>query len=240
MPRGIELEDRVIHHRVDQAPEAPFAFEQAAMRLLAIGHVARDLGEADQLTGFVAYRIDHRQSPESASVLAEPPTLRFEPPDLRCCLQSVLWETTLAVFRGEEGLEGTSDDFPGLVTLQAPRSGIPGRYNPIETDHVNGVINDAIDHELQAARVLHVVYFCGNHPSPYTPVGVAGKRRKPAEYWNAHTGLGFRGGILPPDQHVEAEPPLSHDKQQDRLGHQRGRGGGRRAGEAVTRDQHEA
>ena len=47
---------------------------------LALGDVARDLGEADERAGFVADRIDHDTGPEPRAVLAHAPAFLLEPP----------------------------------------------------------------------------------------------------------------------------------------------------------------
>ncbi len=52
------------------------------LRLALLGHVARDLGEADQLAAIVADRVEHDACPEAAAVLAHAPPFRFVPANL--------------------------------------------------------------------------------------------------------------------------------------------------------------
>src|SRR4051812_32649493 len=52
------------------------------LRLALLGHVARDLGEADQLAVFVADGVEHCIRPEARTVLADAPSLGFVPPGL--------------------------------------------------------------------------------------------------------------------------------------------------------------
>ena len=51
---------------------------QRLLRLAPLGDVARDLGEADQLAGRIADRVDDDARPEGRAVLAHPPALGLE------------------------------------------------------------------------------------------------------------------------------------------------------------------
>ena len=57
-PCGIEHEDRVVGDALDEDPEAPLGLEQRLLRGALLGHVAGDLGEADQLALVVVDRVD--------------------------------------------------------------------------------------------------------------------------------------------------------------------------------------
>jgi hypothetical protein len=71
----VELKDRIVGHWLDQVPEAPFAFEKAAILMSPLmsplHHVARDLGKADQLTVVFTHGIDYGQSPEAGPILSD-------------------------------------------------------------------------------------------------------------------------------------------------------------------------
>src|SRR5438309_1101541 len=49
-----------------------------ALGLAALGDVAGDLGEADDVAGVVADRVDHHVGPEARAILAHPPAFLFE------------------------------------------------------------------------------------------------------------------------------------------------------------------
>src|ERR1700677_3423387 len=77
-PSLVELEDRVVHHRLDKVAEPALALEQPTL-LEPLGYVAGDLRETDELAVAVTYGVDHRQRPEPTAIGAPPPALRFEP-----------------------------------------------------------------------------------------------------------------------------------------------------------------
>src|SRR6185369_14849666 len=73
----IEHEDRVVLHAVDQQPVALLRLEARGLlvlRALAIGEVARDLREPDEVAIAIAHRADRDVRPEPAAVLANAPT----------------------------------------------------------------------------------------------------------------------------------------------------------------------
>ena len=63
-PFGIEHVDRVVGHALNEDPEAPLGLEQRLLRIALIGHVARDLGEPDQLS-IVIDAVDDDACPEA-------------------------------------------------------------------------------------------------------------------------------------------------------------------------------
>src|SRR5581483_9414173 len=63
--RGIEHEDRVVLHAVDEQAEQLLAAAELFLLLAMAGHVARDLGEADERAALVAQRGDHGVRPEA-------------------------------------------------------------------------------------------------------------------------------------------------------------------------------
>ena len=79
----VELEDRVIHDGVDETAETRFALQQTLARLLALGHVARDLGKPEQHAIVVANGVDDGERPEASSVLANTPAFGLEPAEPR-------------------------------------------------------------------------------------------------------------------------------------------------------------
>src|SRR4029453_11368204 len=77
---GVEQVQRIVHHALDQQPEALLGLAQRLLVALALGEVARDLREADELATLVAQRGQHHVGPEARPVLAHPPALVLEAP----------------------------------------------------------------------------------------------------------------------------------------------------------------
>jgi hypothetical protein len=78
--------DRVVGHALHQQAEALLA-RAACPAPAALGDVAGDLGEADQLAVLVADRVDHHAGPEAGAVLAHAPALGLELALLRAVSQ---------------------------------------------------------------------------------------------------------------------------------------------------------
>src|SRR6185436_18380896 len=70
-----EDEDAVVLDALDEQPKSPALLLGGP----ALGQIARDLGEADDLAGVVAERCDHHVGPEPRAVLAHAPALVLEP-----------------------------------------------------------------------------------------------------------------------------------------------------------------
>ncbi len=162
----VELEDRVIHDGVDETAETRFAVQQTLARLLALRHVARDLGKPEQHAIFVADGVDDGERPETSSVLANTPAFGLEPAGLGSGPQRPFRKSSRPVLRRKESCVGAANDLRRLVAFEALCPGIP-RYNqPLRADHVDGIVDHALHEELQLPRVSDVVCAPGVHASP--------------------------------------------------------------------------
>ena len=75
---GPQQEDGVVGHAADQEGEPLLALAQGVLASLALGEVAGDLPEADQVAVGIPDRGDHHVGPEARPVLADPPSLVLE------------------------------------------------------------------------------------------------------------------------------------------------------------------
>src|SRR5437763_13966282 len=82
-----------------------------------LGHVAGDLGEADQLAVLVEEAIDDDAGPETRSVLAHPPGFIFVTPFARRRLERLRRPPGRAVLRRVEHADMPADDLVGAVAL---------------------------------------------------------------------------------------------------------------------------
>src|SRR6185503_13600046 len=105
LPLRVEHEDRVIGDALDEDPEAPLGLEQRVLRLALLGHVAGDLGEADQLALAVVDAVDDDARPEARTVLAHAPALADELAFAPGRVEHLLRHARLAVLLGVEGRE---------------------------------------------------------------------------------------------------------------------------------------
>ena len=141
----------IVAHALDEHAEALLAFEQRPLGLAPLGDVAGDLGEAEQRAVVVADRIDDGLRPEARAVLADPPALGLEPALLGGGLQDARragpprWSSSVKKAR-----EMPADDLVGLIALEAPRARIPGRDMPGRLEHVDRIIGDGVDQQLEA------------------------------------------------------------------------------------------
>jgi hypothetical protein len=162
---GIELEDRIVDDGLDQMAEAAFALEQLLLFETPLRHVAGDLGEPDQPAVGVADGVDDGQRPESRAIAAHAPALAFEPAPLGRCRKRVLRELARLVFRREKAGEWLSDDLLGAIAFQPLCAGIPADDAAFEVDHVDGIIDDGVDQQLQPPGIVAdgLALFLGRH-----------------------------------------------------------------------------
>ncbi|MBV8612562.1 MAG: hypothetical protein JOY66_02155 [Acetobacteraceae bacterium] len=169
----VELEDRIVDHRVDEMAEPALAFQEPGLLLPPFSDVAGNLREADELAVAIAHRVDDRQRPEAAAVGADPPSFGLEPSDPRRGGERVLRKLRRLVLGGEEFGERLPDDLLGAVALEPGRAGIPARDASVEVDHVDRVVDDGVDEQLQPCGV-----FAGScvvilrHGGPALPKGI--------------------------------------------------------------------
>ena len=91
--------------------ELTLDFFQILLGLAALGNVARDLGEAEDIAVVVADRIDHDAGPEESAVLADAPTLLFVTAVIPRQLQGARRPARGLVGVGVEAGKMLADDF---------------------------------------------------------------------------------------------------------------------------------
>ena len=111
MALRVEHVDRIIGHALDQQAEPLLAFPQGLLRLPALGEVAGDLGEADQIAVGIADRVDDHVSPETRAVLAHAPALGLELALAGGRLEGTLGEPAGAILFRIEPRKMLSEDF---------------------------------------------------------------------------------------------------------------------------------
>src|SRR6188472_4539050 len=92
----------------------------------ALGEVAGDLGEGDELAVVVLDGGDDHARPEERAVLAHPPALVLEAADALGLLQLVLGPAAIDVGLAVEDRKMLADDLGGQVALDALRPRVPG------------------------------------------------------------------------------------------------------------------
>ena len=123
---------------------------QLRLDALALGEIARHLGEAEQPAGVVAHRGNDDARPEARAVFAQPPALLLEAALARRHLQLPLRLAALDLLRRVEAREMLADDLGGGVALDALRAGVPARDAALGIEHEDGVVDDALHHQPEA------------------------------------------------------------------------------------------
>jgi hypothetical protein len=150
MPLRVEHVDGVIGHALHEQPEALLAVLERLEGVTSLGQVPGDLRIADQFALFVADRVDDHMGPEAGAVLAQAPALVLELPMGGGDVERFLREAGGAILVRVELGKVRSEDFCFLVPLEALRPGVPARNDPGRIQHVDGVVGDGIDEELEA------------------------------------------------------------------------------------------
>jgi hypothetical protein len=115
-----------------------------------LGEVTRDLGEADETSRLVADRVEHRERPEAAAVLAQAPALLGEAPGGACRLERALGLAPGAVLGGEKERKMPPEHLALGVALNALRARVPARDLALGREHVDRVVGDALNEEAKA------------------------------------------------------------------------------------------
>jgi hypothetical protein len=155
---GVEHEDRVVAHRLDQEPEALLALAQRFLGQLGLGDVPGHLREPDVLAGVVEDRGDQDICPELAAVLADPPALLGVLPLAERALELVLGVARLLLLRRVEDPEVLADDLRRAIALGALRAGVPARDDARGRQHEDRIVLDRVDQQpepfLAAAQLV--------------------------------------------------------------------------------------
>ena len=139
--------------------------------LLALGQIARHLGEPDQLARVASQRGDDHVCPESGSVLADAPPFVLDPPLFRRLGQQPGRTPLLPVLPRVKELNRLADDLFPAIPLDQRRPGVPGRHPSIAVEHEDRVVADALDQHaktivalLQRGNLFYV-FVAGGSPS---------------------------------------------------------------------------
>ena len=134
---------------------------QRILRFFAFGDVARDLGEAQQLSLLIAYGVNDDMRPETAAVLAQPPAFGFELAFPRRGFQRAGRHAPGAVLRRVEIGKMLADDFRRAVALDALGAGIPVGDDALGAEHVDGIVGDALNQQAKLLLALAQGIFRG-------------------------------------------------------------------------------
>src|SRR5688500_5671545 len=149
----VEHEHRIVGHALDQQPEALLALAHRLLVRPALGKVARDLREAEQLAVVVAQRGDHHVRPEARAVLAHAPALVLEAPFGHRGAQLVVGPALVHGVARIEGGKVPADDLARAVALDALGAGVPGHDVALAVEHEYRVVPGLLDHELVQVRI---------------------------------------------------------------------------------------
>ena len=156
-PLCIQHVDGVVAHALHEHSEPLLAVTERFLLFALRSDIARDLGEADMPALRVEDGIEDRVRPEAAAVLANAPALRLETPLGQSELQSSLRKAGFTVFGREEDREVLTDDFVGGVALEPLGAWIPRRDPAGLVEHVDRVIRDRIDEQLEPLLLRETV-----------------------------------------------------------------------------------
>jgi hypothetical protein len=125
---------------------------------LALGEVAGDLGEPDELAATVAHGGDHDVRPELAAVLADAPALVLEPAIAEGFLELVFALAGADVVLRIEHGEVTADDLVAGVALGALGAEVPGRHVSARVEQEDRVIADAGHEQAEQLVADHLAW----------------------------------------------------------------------------------
>src|SRR5207244_11689628 len=127
-------------------PRGPLGRQQRrplVLGALALGQVARDLGEADEPPVGVAQRGEDGAGPEARAVLAHAPALVLPAALRRGGAEPVRGLAAPRVLGGVEEGEVPPDDLRGGVALDAPGALVPGADVAPGVEEEDRVVGDA-------------------------------------------------------------------------------------------------
>ena len=120
----------------------------------AIGDVARDLGQADDLALLVANDVHRGQGPELRAILAYAPALILRHSLLQGLAQQAFGAAVGTIFGGEEQGEMLADHLVGAIALDPLGTGVPRHHMAIWVEHVDGIVHHRLN-QLFIARFGH-------------------------------------------------------------------------------------
>ena len=142
-------------------------FLEPQLGLALLGHVAGDLGEADQLAVIVANGVDHHACPETRAVLAHAPAFGFVAAGFPRGLERAFRHAGVDGLRACRNVLKCSPTISsGRVALDALGARIPVGHAAFGIEHVDGVIGDALDQQAEAPlgieKRLLGIFFVGH------------------------------------------------------------------------------
>ena len=143
-PVRVEHVDCVVGDALDEQPEPPLGVEQRELCLPLRRHVARDLGEADELAVRAVDPVEHDARPEARAVLAHPPAFALELALAPGGFEHLLRQACLSVLLGVEAGEMLADDLVGLEALDARGAGVPACHMATRIQHVDRIVDDRL------------------------------------------------------------------------------------------------
>ena len=125
LPVGIENEDGVIAHRIDEETHQLLGFPVPILGSLALRQIPGHLREADELSALVAQGGDHRVRPEPAAIAPNPPSLVFHPSLGVRDLELPIGLSSGEIFFNVETGEGFAEDLLARVAHDSGRTPVP-------------------------------------------------------------------------------------------------------------------
>jgi hypothetical protein len=113
--------------------------------MTSLAQVSGDLAITAQAAFRVAQCRDHDVGPEPRAVLANPPALVFQPPELASRFERAHRLAFRPVLVRVERLEVAADDLVRCVALDPLGSEVPGRHPTVGIEHEDGVVLKALD-----------------------------------------------------------------------------------------------
>src|SRR6185312_4276474 len=117
--------------------------------LLALGDVTRDFGKTAQAAVRRMDQIDNYMRPKAAAVLAHAPAFHLAAARRQRFRQRFLRHAGGAVLRRVEAGEMLTDDFLGVIALDARRAGIPVGDDTLWAQHIEGIVGDALHQKAE-------------------------------------------------------------------------------------------
>ena len=131
-----------------------FGAQQLLLLLAALGNVAGDLGEADQLSFVIMDGVDDHMRPEGAAVLAVAPALILEAAVLQRGRQIRLRGALQTLLRAVKHRKVLADNLFSDIAFGALRPGVPVHYAAAGVQHIDGVIGDPFHQQPEALLLL--------------------------------------------------------------------------------------
>ena len=130
----VEHVDGVVRDALHEHAEPLFAGTKLFLGGPALGQIAGDLREPDELAGRVADRVDDDVCPKASSILPHTPPFGLKASFAFCCFQCELGDLLLAILRRVESRKVLSDYVDGLVSLETAGTSIPARDAPLRVE----------------------------------------------------------------------------------------------------------